>query len=504
MITRRALLGAAGAGAMTLSLGAAPPSAGPRGTADWDRLRAHLKGRLVLPGDSAYPLAKQLSTAEFDSIHPQAVAYCASPADVALCLAFAQDEDITLAARSGGHSAAGYSTTTGLVIDVSALAGVSIGPDRATLGAGTQLVDATNALAPHGLAVPGGFCPTVALGGFLQGGGTGLLTRYAGIASDTVRAARVVLASGRHVRVSPDRHADLYWAIRGGGGGNFGIVTSYELDPLPVTELSRATLEWSYDAAVDVLDAWARWIVDAPRTVGGSAVVALPDAAPGNTPLVSVLLGSMGGPEVLAAEAARLVSAVGRAPVRQQTTTKPYVTAMMEQYGCGDYSVPQCHRTGSGPEARLPRAAFATERSRLFDGPPARTMWEDVVGLFDQVRVPGQRHLLQVGALGGAANDPGRTDTAYVHRDTLFNVSCLGVIAAGPVDESARAAARQWADTGFGVLDPHANGETYQNFIDPRLENWRSAYYAENYARLVEVKRRYDPYRLFRFPQSIG
>ncbi|MFI1864647.1 FAD-binding oxidoreductase [Streptomyces jumonjinensis] len=448
-------------------------------------------GRLVLPGDRAYPVAKQLSSAEFDAVAPAALAYCESAADVALCLAFAQDEGVPIAARSGGHSAAGYSTTAGLVIEVSRLNSLAVTEKHVALGAGTQLVDATAGLAPHGLAVSGGFCPTVALGGLLQGGGTGLLTRSTGISSDKVRAARVVLADGRTVRASPERHSDLYWALRGGGGGNFGIVTAYEIAPTRIAELSSATMVRAYDAAVDVLDAWAHWIADAPRTLGGSAVVALPDAAAGTVPVVSVLLSSTGGAQVLDAEADRLISAVGRAPAQRQSATALYLTAMMNLYGCGDYTAPQCHRVGSGPEAKLPRAAFASERSRLFDRPPARSMWEEAAGCFDAVRVPGQRHLLQVGALGRAVGELARTDTAYVHRDALFSASFLGVIAAGPADASDKAAARQWTDTGFGVLDPHSNGETYQNFIDPRLRNWRAAYYAESHDRLAAVKRAY-------------
>ncbi|CAL9376422.1 putative FAD-linked oxidoreductase YvdP [Streptomyces sp. enrichment culture] len=506
MISRRSVIGGAGAGALALSLGTLThgAAAGPRRDARWERLRRHLRGRLVLPGDAAYPAAKQLSTAEFDAVDPTGIAYCADAADVALCLAFAQDAGLPLAARSGGHSAAGYSTTTGLVIDVSRLASVTVSETSATLGAGTQLVDATHGLAPHGLALSGGFCPTVALGGFLQGGGTGLLTRSVGVSSDTVTAARVVLADGRTVRACRDRHPDLFWALRGGGGGNFGIVTSYEVTPTRIDTLSTANLTWRYDTAVDVLDAWARWIPDAPRALGGSAVVALPDAAAGNVPVVSVLLSSTAGEEVLAAQADRLAAAVGTAPATRQLSTAAYRTAMMNLYGCGDYTVQQCHRAGSAPDAALPRAAFASERSRLFDRPPARAMWERAVARFDAVRVPGQRHLLQVGALGGAVGDLARTDTAYVHRDALFSASFLGVIAASGADDSDRAAAREWTDAGFAVLDPYSNGETYQNFIDPRLENWRRAYYAENYERLVAVKRRYDPHGLFRFAQSIG
>jgi FAD/FMN-containing dehydrogenase len=504
MISRRSLLTGASAGAMTLGLAsyATPSSAA---TPNWARLRSRLQGRLVLPGNGTYTTAKQLSTAEFDTIDPQAIAYCASPADVALCLGFAQDAGVRVAARSGGHSAAGYSTTTGLVIDVSGLNTISVGAATTTLGAGAQLVDVTNTLAPHGLAVSGGFCPTVALGGFLQGGGMGLLTRHTGISSDTVTAAQVVLADGTTVRASPNRNSDLYWAIRGGGGGNFGVVTAYEVTPTAITDLTLGTVAWDYATAVDVLDGWSRWLPDAPRTIGGAAVVSLPDAAAGNTPTVSVLLSSVGTAAELAAETARLISLVGTPATAQNGFTAPYLSVMMSLYGCGSYPADACHRLGGGnPAGVLPRATFAVERSRLFYGPPPRSMWADAVARFDDIRVAGQQHLIQLGALGGAVDDLGRGDTAYVHRGALFSASFLGVIAAGPADASAEAAARQWAGTGFAIMDPLSSGETYQNFIDPELAGWRSAYYAENYPRLVAVKSKYDPHRVFCFPQAIG
>lgn len=362
----------------------------------------------------------------------------------------------------------------------------------------------TNAVAPHGLAVSGGFCPTVSLGGFLQGGGIGLLTRHVGISSDKVTSARVVLASGRTVTASPEEHDDLYWALRGGGGGNFGVVTSYTVTPVPVTTLTMASLTWPFDRAVDVLDAWAHWLPDAPRTLGGGAVVGLRDAAPGATPFVSVLIGSVGTEAELNTQIGRLVDLVGAAPASRSGYTAPYLSVMMGFYGCGSYTQDQCHRTGTGPAAVLPRPTAAVDRGRLFDAPPPRAVWDAAVGLLDRDRLAGQQRMVQLSALGGAANDPARTATAYVHRNALFNASLGAVIASGPVDATAIAAARSWADAGFAVLDPHSSGETYQNFVDPGLPDWRRAYYGENYPRLVSVKRRYDPHRLFSFAQAVG
>ena len=126
------------------------------------------------------------------------------------------------------------------------------------------------------------------------------------------------------------------------------------------------------------------------------------------------------------------------------------------------------------------------------------------LAVFDLARLAGQTHKLEVLALGGAASDPARTDTAYVHRDALYDINYLSVVNDPPATAEAERAARRWADAGFAAVDPYADGETYQNFIDPALPGWRQAYYAENYPRLTEVKAAYDPHGAFRFPQGIG
>lgn len=503
MINRRSFL--AGAGGAALATVALPGSAlaQTRSGINWNQLSNHLQGRLVLPSDANYPTAMQLYLAQFDGTQPQAIAYCASASDVAVCLGFAQDNALPIAARSGGHSAGGYSTTPGLVIDVSGLNSVSLGQGSATIGPGAELVDITNTLAPAGLAISGGYCPTVAAGGFLQGGGVGLFTRSMGIASDKVTSAQVVLANGRVVTASPQEHSDLYWALRGGGGGNFGVVTSYTFTPSPLTDIAIGQLFWPYDQALDFLDGWTTWLADAPWTIGSGTRIMLPDAAPGNVPVVALLLGGV-DPSVFGAEVDRLVSIIGHAPASQQILTAPYQPILMNLYGCASKTVDECHLiTSAFPGAELPRAAFGLERGRMFSQEMPRDGWAKALAILETERLAGQDHELQVTGLGGAASALPRTATAYVHRDARFMVNFLASNLTGPVSDEAKAAAERFVDAGFAVLDPYSNGESYQNFIDSRLPDWKRSYYAENYPRLKQVKRRYDPHNLFRFAQSI-
>ncbi|MFG2500378.1 FAD-binding oxidoreductase [Streptomyces sp. NPDC048441] len=504
MINRRSFLAGAGGAALatTVLSGAAQAKSTALGS-QWNRLADRLQGRLVLPSDADYQRAKQLYQVQFDATSPRAVAYCSSTADVSACIRFAEAHGIPVAARSGGHSAGGYSTTQGLVIDVSGLNSVVLGDGSARMGPGAQLVDITNTLAPAGLGIAGGYCPTVAAGGFFQGGGMGLFTRSVGIASDSVTSAQVVLADGRTVTASPKSHSDLYWALRGGGGGNFGIVTSYDVTPSPLTDVAAINLVWTFDQALDMLDGWNKWLSDAPWTIGSGVNVTLTDAGPGTVPTASVFLGSVDTGAAFDSEIARLISLVGRPPAYQQKFTAPYKSVLMSLYQCSELTVQQCHRADTSPDGKLQRPAFGAWRSRLFEREMPRAGWAEALETFNAKRFSGQMRQLQISALGGRANTVARDATAYVHRDSLFSVSYLTSNAAAPITDEARTAALEYVDAGFAVIDPYSNGETYQNFIDPRLPDWRRSYYAENGARLSRVKAKYDPHRFFRFEQGV-
>jgi hypothetical protein len=173
--------------------------------------------------------------------------------------------------------------------------------------------------------------------------------------------------------------------------------------------------------------------------------------------------------------------------------------------GRPDLTPEQCHRPEKSARGLLTRPAFGVERTRLCAGPFADSGWAQVMSAFDADRTAGQARFLDVHMFGGAANDPGRTETAYVHRDALFSVNYRNHLAE-PRDATAEAgaAAQRWVDAGFDAIDPYSNGESYQNWMDPALRDWEWSYYAENYPRLAEIKTRYDPFRFFGFAQGIG
>ncbi len=468
------------------------------GGPDWARLRAHLDGDVVLPGDAAYPVAKQLASGTFDHVNPAAVAYCESTADVRTCLLFARDLGIRVAPRSGGHSAAGYSTTTGLVLDTSRLDRVHVGPSTVTFGPGLQGVDAVAALAPHGLAMITGNSPTVRAGGYLQGGGLGPLSRKYGVGCDRLVSAEVVLASGRVVRCDAHTAPDLFWALRGGGGGNFGVVTRFEVRPVSITRLPTYLVMWPWAAAARVVAAYQEWLVQAPDDLDTNLTI----VAPGPEPVVLVS-GSWLGPGSVDAQLDALIAEAG-APLSRTVTELSYRDAMMTTFGCADKTVEQCHRVGDNPAAVLPRHTYSYGRGRMISQPLTAAAIDEALTAFDAPSAPGQFRAMGLSGLAGRMNTPARTDTAYVHRTSLALFGyAAGLPGFTPTPEE-QTASDAWLDGGMAVATRHGNGESYVNTVDARLPDWRTAYYGENYERLVRVKRRYDPYTFFRFPQAIG
>ncbi|MFJ7250498.1 FAD-binding oxidoreductase [Kitasatospora sp. NPDC098652] len=506
MPTRRTLLkgGALALAAAGLgSMGAGPASLAE--ASDWSRLGSRLKGRLVRPQDPDYAFAKQLNFMAFDAVNPAGIAYCADADDVRTCLSFAHHHGIPAVPRSGGHSYGGYSTTTGLIIDVSKLNGIRFGPQTAVVGPGAQLVDVVDAASANGVALAGGICPTVAMGGYLQGGGVGWQTRALGLGADSVVSAEVVLADGKVVTASEEEHPELFWALRGGGGGNFGIVTRYERRHTTIPRMVNYTLAWPWDSAEKVLDGWQHWLADsAPREIGARCLLGLLDASPGAAPFLLTDGTFIGSPEELTPHLNALAAAIGQTPPYRNVQELGYRGGMMSWFKCSTSSVAQCHRVGDNPQANLPRSGFSLSRSRLFRENMPATGSAEVLAAFEADRRAGHARMVHVFALGGASSDIGRTATAYVHRDIRFSVDWATVLPADKATDEEQAAARAWIDNGFAVTDRYSAHETYQNYIDPALPDWRESYYAENYPRLVEAKNAYDPHGFFSFEQSIG
>lgn len=506
MWNRRNLLRAGGAtvaggAAVAVLPGISHGSTSRRRRDRWETLRGRLTGRLVLPSDEGYDLSRQSHYAMYDTVRPQAVAQCETTADVQECVRFATEQGIPLRVRSGGHNFAGWSIGEGLVVDLFRMKNVSVTPGGSTVhvGPGSTSIETISALEPHGLQLPTGTCPTVAPGGFLTGGGIGHQTRKFGLGSDRLVSARVVLADGRAVLASEREHPDLFWALAGGGGGNYGIVTDFELRPVDAPSMVFYQSMWSVDRAPEVLAAWQRWIADAPDDLG--SMIALVRPPGGAAPLVAVSGGYLGAPDAADAVLAGLADQAGFPPLFSSAEPLAYGAAMRRVFQCDVLTTMQCQREGTNPDAQLPRGGFQQDAFRLFRRPLTVAEAESVVSAWAAGADDGQSRVVQGMALGGRFGRTAARDTAFWHRDAGYVLGFVSQHYAPTAPE--RETAAEWVRAGGAVIDPLSSGG-YVNFPSTELRNWQTKYYGGNYPRLRSVKRSYDFSNVFRHPRSVG
>ncbi|MET9958391.1 FAD-binding oxidoreductase [Streptomyces sp. NPDC006326] len=508
---RRRVLGSAAAAVLAAVGTAAPARPSPSGP-DFGALARALDGRVVRPGDPDYAEARRLFQPRFDTVAPGAVAYPAHAGDVAVCLDFARRSAVPVVPRGGGHGYAGWSTCAGgLVVDVGAMAQVALdGAGSAPgvrIGAGARLGDVAAALAARGLGIPTGLCPSVGIAGLTLGGGLGLASRAYGTTSDRLTAATVVTADGSVREVDADRDPGLYWALRGGGGGNFGIVTGFRFRTHPVADAAFAELHWSAAASRAVLRGWQRWLTDLPEPFW-SQVEFTVDGGPVPAPALRVVC--LDGRGELDRQLSRLSGLVGTEPRDDWTLVRGYGETVRAMAGCPELTAAQCRLPGSlpghDPQGRLGRDAYAA-RSDFWAGPGLPDAAVDAVlaalGRYAQAAPRGGVGVVQFdGVCGGAVNRVPAGATAFVHRDSAFLAQYLAYWpAAAPPSEVSRHQA--WLDGLWQDLRPWASGSAYQNYSDPKLSTWREAYYGPNLPRLEGIRRLHDPDRLFRFPQAI-
>lgn len=497
--------GAAGDATRTRAALAPSGGAGARASqASWSALGKSLDGQLIRASDAAYATARRLYNTRYDTLKPSAIAYVKHPSDIAECLAFARRHATPVAIRSGGHSYAGWSSGNGkLIIDVSALAKVAAPSGGVTrIGAGAKLIDVYQGLAAHGVTIPGGSCPTVGISGLTLGGGHGVVSRAYGLTCDSLVGATLVTADGKTVDCDKDRHADLFWALRGAGNGNFGVVTELRFRTHPAPRAVMAYMTWPWAKAAKVVASWQKWGPAQADEIWSACHL---DARPGGTPAVSVAAFSLGSYRDLQNAVDKLADQPGGPGPATTVRLTPtgYLDAMEAYAGCSSKSSAQCHMPGSLPghtgAGQLGRETYAA-RSHFFDRSLSAT---GIRTLLDQIESGGRKGVngnVALTALGGAINRVGRTDTAFVHRGSRFLAQYLTSWPANGSPGTRTA----WLNSFHDAMRRHSSGAAYQNYTDPKLTDWKSAYYGAAAGRLAQVKRTYDPQRLFStFPQAL-
>lgn len=480
----------AGCGAGGSSSGALPPPpANDAASLNWSSLSGQLTGQLLRPGDAAYTTTRLLSNMRFDSITPAAIVKCSSVDDIRNSLAFVRNNKLAVTPRCGGHSWAGTSTTTGVVLNVTPLNAIEVYPNgTAKIGAGARLAEVYDTLIAQGVCIPSGTCLTVGIAGITMGGGIGILDRQYGLTCDNLLAAEVVTADGRLLRCDASTEPDLFWALRGGGGGNFGVATSFTFKTHPIQDitLARASFAWQDFAAV--FDAWQRWPQTLPDNIWAQIYLQF---GPGGI-TCSVSAYCLGTSAFMQPYWNAFLATTGltNASISQQ----PYREVAWSM--CGGYTLSQCSLNVYAPGGRtqrydqvlssdffnelLPPAGIAALRQAAQDAASA-----GIAGsyIFDH--------------MGGAIRRVAPDATAFPHRQALFSVEYASWPGGGVYDTAfpnrLRATMKAWS-----------SGGAYVNYQDPLLSNWQTAYYGANYARLAQVKKQYDPGQVFNMFQGVA
>ena len=335
-----------------------------------------------------------------------------------------------------------------------------------------------------------------------MGGGQGVTGRRFGLTCDSLRGATVVTADGRTIRCDDSTNADLFWALRGGGGGNFGVATSFTFTTHPLDRVTLFGLSWPWSKAPDVLDAWQSWAPSAPPDLWSSCRVRwIPSSGAG----VSVGGAWTGAPSAMTRILDGFVADVGAAPTTRTASTMAYLDAALSLAGCGGRSVSQCRLTTKSPAGVLPRQA-ALARSDFFDRPMSSSVRDRVLSLVEARGAdPALSHQaggVLLDAWGGAIAHADPAATALPHRNASFLAQEFVTFQTAPSDELLHAN-HSWLGRLWTALRPAVSGFAYVNYIDPALVDWQHAYYGDNLARLIRVKRAHDPDDAFAFAQGI-
>jgi FAD/FMN-containing dehydrogenase len=465
-------------------------------TIGWAGLQEALAGEVALPGSPAYDRSPRPFNARFDQVRPQAVVWCATPEDVAETVSFARRHGLAMAIRSGGHGFSDHSVTQGVLLDVTPMASVTVDGEVARVGAGTRLGQLTQALRAHDRTMPTGTCPAVGVAGLTLGGGLGLLGRSYGLTSDQLLAAEIVLADGRRIDCDEQHDPELFWALRGAGSGQFGVVTSLAFRLRRPPQATNFRLVWPVAQAGAVIAAWQGWAPTAPDELAASLVLATPPE-PDRPPTVVVFGVLVGGDAGGLLE--QLVDRVGAAPA---STFAEHLSwwETLERWGRLDHLASD--PAGLAPPDRPGSPGYRVIRSEFFARPLPAEAIAALVEHLQRDRAAGEARELDFTPWGGAYARVPAAATAFVHRDPIFSLKHAVVVDPG-ASTAAKRAAHRWADRSWSTVRPWGSGGVFPNFADPELEDWASAYYGDNLDRLLDVKARYDPGNVFRSRQSL-
>jgi FAD/FMN-containing dehydrogenase len=463
------------------------------------RLSRTLVGRFVVPQDAAYPSARESFTLAFQSF-PQIVVYCQGFADVVACIHFAREAGLKPVCRSGGHSTAGYSVNDEMVIDVSGLNYVKVDAGKAVAwaGAGANFAQVNATLDLFGFHVSGGGCETVGVAGYMQGGGYGFTSPMFGMNCDQVTGFQMALADGRIVKAGERENPDLFWAVRGGTGNNFGVLLEIEYRLQPMKEVWAFGFRWQVSpakrtpAAARAFHAWQTNFTGdrMPPDFGNQGMLIHTQATP-SSPVEPFFLirGMFRGTEANCRKALDpLFRAIPDAKDHRDIWRRGTYREMNEYL----FNFP------TGLPLNVPASTRALARSHIVARYLSPKECRDVIDLYRAIGEPNNS--IGFETYGGAINAVAPEATAFWHRRAMMDVFFMPFW----LYEDSREKAEAYIAEFDRVVGPLSNGHSYQNYPNRDTRNFGHAYFGGNLGRLIKVKRAYDPDNFFSFPQGLG
>jgi hypothetical protein len=448
-----------------------------------DQLKSSFRGELIQPGDVGYESARKVYNGMIDK-RPRMIARCVDVADVMAAVAYGKENGLLTAIRGGGHNGGGLGTCDGgLVIDLSRMKGIRVDPAAKTVRveAGCVWGDVDHATHAFGMATPCGFISTTGVAGLTLGGGIGYLTRQYGLTIDNLLSVDMVLADGSFVTASDDENPDLFWAVRG-GGGNFGVVTSFIFKLHPVKTVQFGPTFWALEEAGTVLREYQKFIKGAPEDVNGFFAFLVVPPVP------------MFPEHLHLKKVCGVVWCCTGTPERAEQMTNPMRTV----------GNPLLDAVGPAP--------FPVVQS-LFDGlyvPGLQWYWraDNFTELSEEAiarhvehgsKLPTMFSTMHLYPVNGAAQRVGKNETAYNFREALFAEVIVGV----DPDPSNAELITTWCKDSWEALHRYSAGGAYVNFMMDEGQERVQASYRDNYQRLANIKKKYDPNNFFRVNQNI-
>ncbi len=447
------------------------------------QLRSRFRGEILLPGDGGYESARKVYNAMIDK-RPAVIARCVDVADVIAAIEYGRESHLPTAIRGGGHNGGGLGICDdGLVIDLSRMRSVRVDPAARTAHAegGCLWGDVDHATHAFGLATPSGTVSTTGVAGLTLGGGIGHLTRGYGLTIDNLLSVDMVLADGSFVKASGKVNPDLFWAVRG-GGGNFGVVTSFEFRLHPVKTVYAGVTFWPLDQTSEVMKAYRAFILKAPENVSGFfAFLTVPPAPmfPAHLHLRKVC---------------GIVWCSTASAAKTETARKPILSVgkpLLDHVGEMPFPALQSLFDALYPPGLqwYWRADFVKELSDKAIAQHA----EHAAGL------PTMHSTMHLYPINGAAHRVGKNKTAFSYRDANWAQVIVGV----DPDAANKDKITAWCKDYFDALHPHSAGGAYVNFMMEEGQERIRAAFRDNYARLARIKKKYDPDNFFRVNQNI-